>query len=418
MQQVAERGRSAKDVAELGRLAKKARGSKWASPSALERSCAEALASGDSGPIVNALALALVDLSSECVHQALSRGDGARLRDGLAALTRIRWFELREALTRGESVYAYVWLLLDAAAAGDRGLYEALMALLPRRIEAGHRVPLAVFHALRCAREGALDDADACLQDELLRHKTDRYSQHLGGGLSAVFRGDVVDFARATSALATGWRRKRNQHIPAARKFVAVHVHALLRLAQWLRPELALVVAPPEHRDVHPMLEAAVAARGEPRLTLGDAIDRAAPEALQLLRSLPRASAPSPASARAPSTSFELCCERCEKVAVRFAPGEVAGSEGFVFHGLTHRQVVPANDVATVMAMLSQKKIAELHAYLSAGHALSEGIDAFCPRCDAIYCGDHMDTRMTFDEGFYDCTYGTCPLGHERMIDD
>jgi hypothetical protein len=24
----------------------------------------------------------------------------------------------------------------------------------------------------------------------------------------------------------------------------------------------------------------------------------------------------------------------------------------------------------------------------------------------------------TFDDGFYDATYGECPAGHERMLDD
>jgi hypothetical protein len=49
---------------------------------------------------------------------------------------------------------------------------------------------------------------------------------------------------------------------------------------------------------------------------------------------------------------------------------------------------------------------------------LPEGIDAFCPECDAIYCHSHYRTQVVEDEGFYDCTYGTCPRGHRRMIDD
>ena len=27
-------------------------------------------------------------------------------------------------------------------------------------------------------------------------------------------------------------------------------------------------------------------------------------------------------------------------------------------------------------------------------------------------------TYVLFDEGFYDCTMGRCPRGHEHMIDD
>ena len=42
----------------------------------------------------------------------------------------------------------------------------------------------------------------------------------------------------------------------------------------------------------------------------------------------------------------------------------------------------------------------------------------YCPECNACYCRDHWRQWMEFDEGFYDCTYGTCPRGHTRMLDD
>lgn len=47
----------------------------------------------------------------------------------------------------------------------------------------------------------------------------------------------------------------------------------------------------------------------------------------------------------------------------------------------------------------------------------------YCPKCDCSYCGDHWHTRMVFDDepgwgGWYDCTMGTCPEGHERMVED
>ena len=45
-------------------------------------------------------------------------------------------------------------------------------------------------------------------------------------------------------------------------------------------------------------------------------------------------------------------------------------------------------------------------------------MDAYCPTCDRVYCRDHYQTEERYDEGFYDCTYGTCPQGHRRMIDD
>ncbi len=43
----------------------------------------------------------------------------------------------------------------------------------------------------------------------------------------------------------------------------------------------------------------------------------------------------------------------------------------------------------------------------------------YCPTCDKCYCGDHWRTRLVMEDfGWYDYTMGTCPEGHERMIDD
>jgi hypothetical protein len=42
----------------------------------------------------------------------------------------------------------------------------------------------------------------------------------------------------------------------------------------------------------------------------------------------------------------------------------------------------------------------------------------YCPDCGLNYCGRDWDTRVLFDEGFYDRTEGTCPHGHRHTIDD
>ena len=42
----------------------------------------------------------------------------------------------------------------------------------------------------------------------------------------------------------------------------------------------------------------------------------------------------------------------------------------------------------------------------------------WCRGCEKPYCSRHWTTEVIMDEGFYDCTYGTCPLGHRSMIDD
>jgi hypothetical protein len=42
----------------------------------------------------------------------------------------------------------------------------------------------------------------------------------------------------------------------------------------------------------------------------------------------------------------------------------------------------------------------------------------YCPECELTYCRADWDTYVLFDDGFYDCTMGTCPAGHRHMVDD
>ena len=42
----------------------------------------------------------------------------------------------------------------------------------------------------------------------------------------------------------------------------------------------------------------------------------------------------------------------------------------------------------------------------------------YCPDCAQNYCRADWRTYVLLDEGFYDCTMGRCPRGHEHMIDD
>ena len=44
-----------------------------------------------------------------------------------------------------------------------------------------------------------------------------------------------------------------------------------------------------------------------------------------------------------------------------------------------------------------------------------------CPKCDAIYCGDHWVQWDVFDEDdprWHDSIRGRCPKRHERMLED
>ena len=43
----------------------------------------------------------------------------------------------------------------------------------------------------------------------------------------------------------------------------------------------------------------------------------------------------------------------------------------------------------------------------------------FCPQCNACFCGAHWWRWDVFDEdGWHDSIRGTCPEGHERMLED
>jgi hypothetical protein len=43
----------------------------------------------------------------------------------------------------------------------------------------------------------------------------------------------------------------------------------------------------------------------------------------------------------------------------------------------------------------------------------------YCPRCQKCYCQDHWRYWDVDDEdGWYDSTRGSCPVGHERMLSD
>ncbi|WP_344949816.1 hypothetical protein [Actinomadura miaoliensis] len=42
----------------------------------------------------------------------------------------------------------------------------------------------------------------------------------------------------------------------------------------------------------------------------------------------------------------------------------------------------------------------------------------YCRHCELNYCRADWHPQVRFDEGFYDCTVGHCPRGHQQTIDD
>ena len=70
-----------------------------------------------------------------------------------------------------------------------------------------------------------------------------------------------------------------------------------------------------------------------------------------------------------------------------------------------------------ILQWVAKGDLAALHAYMDE-QGIDGGLDAYCPKCDRTYCREHYNVREEYDEGFYDCSRGTCPQGHSRMVDD
>ncbi|MBI4279816.1 MAG: hypothetical protein HY660_15305 [Armatimonadetes bacterium] len=117
---------------------------------------------------------------------------------------------------------------------------------------------------------------------------------------------------------------------------------------------------------------------------------------------------------------YHLPCSVCGEIAVVFKIGvpEYLDKEGLIYMGITHSRALDLADAAEIFHRLDRDQIAKVHAFVKGHPATVEGIDAYCPQCDRIYCREHYNVVVEWDQGFYDCSYGTCPEGHRRMIDD
>jgi predicted RNA-binding Zn-ribbon protein involved in translation (DUF1610 family) len=98
-------------------------------------------------------------------------------------------------------------------------------------------------------------------------------------------------------------------------------------------------------------------------------------------------------------------CSRCENVAATLSCA----------NGTLTRE--------TFTGTLSQRETPRVRAAIGdarALHALDPELAPFhCPACGRTYCGDHWRVEDVFDEdGFHDAIRGTCPEGHERLLED
>jgi hypothetical protein len=116
---------------------------------------------------------------------------------------------------------------------------------------------------------------------------------------------------------------------------------------------------------------------------------------------------------------YQLPCSVCGEIAVTFKIGKAVfdKDESLIYMGITHQSSLKKELSNRLFPLLKEEQLSLIHSFLKEYHTY-EGLDAYCPSCDKIYCWDHYNPIQEFDDGFYDCTYGTCPEGHKRMIDD
>ena len=115
---------------------------------------------------------------------------------------------------------------------------------------------------------------------------------------------------------------------------------------------------------------------------------------------------------------YKLQCSVCGETAAVFRVRTFHGGDGLIYSGITHETVLPLRYVDKVFDLLEKDRISEVHSYVKTFVTMEEGIDAYCPTCDEIYCRKHWTIKEYWDQGFYDYTEGTCPKGHTRIIHD
>jgi hypothetical protein len=117
---------------------------------------------------------------------------------------------------------------------------------------------------------------------------------------------------------------------------------------------------------------------------------------------------------------YHLLCSICGEIAAIFAIIKLKSTNKrtLVYSGIVHNTALDISDAKKIFGLLENNDLSTLHSMIKSYVVLEEGIDAYCPECDKIYCRNHYKIREEWDEGFYDCTYATCPKNHKRIIDD
>ena len=135
---------------------------------------------------------------------------------------------------------------------------------------------------------------------------------------------------------------------------------------------------------------------------------------LEQFREIDKGEPPTEIIAKVEEKAYTLSCAVCGRVAVVI----IQKTSQFVYSGIMIETVLDNKLAKKAFKLLDSKDLKGLHSHLMKSIQLEEGMDAYCPKCDSIYCSEHYTTEEEWDDGFYDCTYGTCPKDHRRIIHD
>ena len=119
---------------------------------------------------------------------------------------------------------------------------------------------------------------------------------------------------------------------------------------------------------------------------------------------------------------IECRCAKCGGVAAQFSAWRAGEGTGFMadrdrlertgWFGQVLKPL-PLTDAETLLEAIRAGNLAAL------AKADPDLFGFFCRACGSVYCSACWDIGAAeFDDGFYDCTRGTCPQGHEQVVDD
>lgn len=127
------------------------------------------------------------------------------------------------------------------------------------------------------------------------------------------------------------------------------------------------------------------------------------------------------AASSKPLASASFYCALCQSLAATVDLLPSGHADGL---GKATATIFLKDFIGTEKVALSDAQSQAIHAALTQADAPAlykvEHLFApfYCATCARVYCRKHWVVIPEYDDGFFDCSYGWCPEGHKRMIED